>query len=159
VLPGNKVQITGYYRGNDRAADGIVAVKRANGEFLGQRGVMDEKGNYVFSYEQAENLEVEVTHDGHKTTVTIAAKELNDAGRPLANEERGASFTFADEFPLWQILAGVSLVLALAAFYLSLRTGQRLRELKRLAGPTFTAAPPATGTPRPVELPTGPAQG
>jgi hypothetical protein len=159
VLPGNKVQVTGYYRGNDWAADAIVAVYRPNGDLLGQRGVMDEKGNYAFSYQHAEDLKVVVTHDGHSQTVNITGKELSEAAAPLAIEGPGSRFTPVEEFPLWQIVAGLSLVLALAAFYLSLRTAQRLRELQRLTTPTITPAPPATGTPRPMELPTGPAPG
>jgi hypothetical protein len=165
VLPENKVRVTSFYGPDDWAADGIVAVYRPNGQLLAERGVLNDKGVYIFSYRQAEDLKVVVTHDGHSKMVTIAAKELGNAEAPQA----------AEEFPLWQIVAGLSLVLALAAFYQSVRTAQRVRELQRLSlPPVFLTQPPpaqpvhqtavtaarsATEIPRPATLPTAPAPG
>jgi hypothetical protein len=174
VLPGNKVQISSFYGVDDFAADGIVAVYRANGELLGERGVLNEKGIYIFSYQLAEDLKVVVTHEGHSKTATIAAKELSDRA-PAATISPDVSAEQALPFPVWEIVAGLSFVLAVTAFYLSVRTAWRVRELQRHYLPplfltqappngpgqntAITAAPPATGTLLPKELPTGPAPG
>jgi hypothetical protein len=186
VLPGQRVQILGYYGPDDFAEDAIVAVYRPDGRQLGERGVMNAKGVYVFSFREVEDLKVFVTHDGHKKELPIPAAELAKSAPPapkVDNPQAAASGPLANgnspdqevQFPLWEIVAGLSLVLALAALYLSARTAQRVRELQRLALPPLvltpappalpapktavTAVPPATGTPRPRTLPTGPAPG
>jgi hypothetical protein len=172
VLPGNKVQIKAYYKpGNDSAVDAIVRVYRPDGQLLREPGVIDEKGFFVFSYQRAENLHVEVAQDGHLGKADISADKLTNA--PPVMPEHG-SVPESSAPPVWELVAGLSLVLAAAAFFLSVRMAQRLRALEKRAAPPFslalppsppqlstaiTAAPAATGTPRPTTLPTGPAPG
>jgi hypothetical protein len=166
VLPGNKVQVTSYCVPGDWAADGIVAVFKQDGQLLGQRGVLDDKGRYVFQYAQAEDLKVVVTYDGHSKEVHIAAKELSDVGSGNA-QEQSPDRAEADRFPVWEIVAGLSLLLAVSAFCLSVRTAQRLREIQQLYKMTIspvpntaiTAAPPAAEKPRPTVFPTAQAPG
>jgi hypothetical protein len=160
--------------GGDWAAEAEVTVYRADGQLLGKPGVLDDRGKYVFQYEKAEELKVVVAQDGHRKELKISAKELGApeqaAAPPAAPQETAPPV----HYPVWELVAGLSFVLAAAAFYLSVRTARRVRELQRLSLPpllitpppnvpppntAFTAAPPATGTPRPKALPTGPNPG
>jgi hypothetical protein len=141
VLPGNKVQIESFFQGGSPAVDGIVRVYRPDGSLLQPPGVLDEKGFYVFSYSRAEDLKVKVSCDEHAKEITIPASELTNAP---PNTEPAPDR--AEPSHLAEILAGLSLILALAAFYLSVRTAARL------------PITPAPEKPPPAPLPTGPGQ-
>lgn len=153
MLPGKRIQINGFYGIDDWAADAVVKVYRADGQLLREAGVMDEKGVFVFPYARAEDLKVVVLHDGHTKEITIPARELNDAGSAATP----AAAVDEPRLPLLEIVVGISLLLALASFYLSARTLRRLRALEERAGITATAE--AADKPHPTALPTGQAPG
>jgi hypothetical protein len=166
VLPGNRVQVSSFYRKNDVAALAIVNVYRANGQLLREAGVMDEKGVFIFSYQQAEDLKIVVLHDGHRGEKAIPANELTQA-EPTASADRQSSID-EERIPVVEILAGIGLVMALAALYLSWRTSRRLDALEQAmpgvalaptADSPATAGPGLTGIPRPAAPPTDPAPG
>jgi hypothetical protein len=145
VLPGNKIQIESFFQGGSPAVDGIVRVYRPDGSLLCPPGVTDDKGFYVFSYTKAEDLRVKVSCDEHAKEITIALSELSEAAPDRSEPSH-----------LAEILAGLSFILALAAFYLSARTASRLRKLQPPpANPNLVAA----DKPPPATLPTGPTPG
>ena len=142
VLPGNQVQVEGFFQGGAPAVDGIVRVYRPDGSLLCPPGVLDEKGLYTFSYTKAEDLKVKVSLEEHVKEKLIPAQELTDA--PPAERTEPSR--------LAEMLAGLSLILALAAFWISLRNAARLRAVQATAAVSSQAAE----TPRPAALPTGP---
>src|SRR5262245_40392564 len=84
VLPGNRVRIVASCAKDDFAADGIVRVYRSNNELLLPASVLDEKGSFSFWYPKAEDLTVEIRHDGHLKRLYIPAGRLADADNSTA---------------------------------------------------------------------------
>ncbi len=141
-LPGNKVQVHCFMGGGSPAVDAVVEVRRPDGSLLGPKGVIDEHGYYVFSYERAEDLKVRVSDGEHAKEEVIPAAKLTNAPPPPEPPEPSR---------LPEILAGISLILALAAFWLGLRNASRLRALQQTAVTT-----PARETAHPAPLPIAP---
>jgi hypothetical protein len=149
VLPGQKVQVSCRYKAIPKsipAEEARVRVYRPNDEILAQ-GKTDEKGNFVFSYDYAEPLRVEVYHEGHRAEVAIDApllatnrnsKQEQNSSSPseenFQNKQAQSSSSPSEEnYQEWikQILIGVGFLLALGAFILSLRNAKQVRELQR----------------------------
>jgi hypothetical protein len=151
VLPDNQVQIQAYFQKGAPAVDGIVRVYRSDGTMLVRPGVLDEHGVFTFFYSRVENLKVNVTCDGHSRDEDISATELTN---PAQNTSSGTDQP--EPSRLAEILAGISMILALAAFYLSVRTAARLRRLP--SPPHAVVTPQAADRPPPAELPTVPVQ-
>jgi hypothetical protein len=153
VLQGNQVRIESFFQGGSPAVDGIVRVYRADGSLLHPPGVIDDKGFYLFFYKDAENLKVRVSCDEHAKEVSIPAVELINAD-PVTDVEPDR----AEPSRLAEILAGLSLILALAAFYMSVKTAARLRTcMGQGALPARPITPAPEKLPR-APLPTGPGQ-
>jgi hypothetical protein len=153
VLPGNQIRIESFFQGGSPAVDGIVRVYRPDGTLLGPPGVLDDKGVYTFAYKKAEDLKVKVSCDEHAKEITILAAELTDAAPAVRDV-----LDRAEPSHLAEILGGISLILAAAALYLSVRTAARLRKLE----PQPARSPPtlpAADRPPPATLPTGPTPG
>jgi hypothetical protein len=153
VLPGNQIRIESFFQGGSPVVDGIVRVYRPDGTLLGPPGVLDDKGVYIFAYKKAENLKVKVSCDEHAKEITIPAAELTDSAA-VASEVLDR----AEPSHLAEVLGGISLILAAAALYLSVRTAARLRKLE----PQPARSPPtlpAADRPPPATLPTGPTPG
>ena len=146
VLPGNRVQVESWYDGTRAVPEGAdVYVYRYNGDLLTQ-GKLDAHGMYVFSFSQAERLQVVVSAgDGHAAKLWLTEQDLRagqqtaqgrDAGdAPLPSSVREAEFPFKD------LLYGVGFLLAAAAFVLSWRNARRLQALEQQARLTSTPAP------------------
>jgi hypothetical protein len=148
VLLGNQIQIESFFQGGSPAIDGIVRIFRPDGSLLAPPAVLDERGLYVFSYQKAETLRVRVSCDEHAKEIVIPASELTDA-----RAESVPTLDRTEPSHSAEILAGFSLILALAAFYLSVRTAARLRTLHA----TQVSSPMPTqscehGTLRPADL-------
>jgi hypothetical protein len=124
VQPGNQIQIEAFFQGGSPAIDGIVRIFRPDGSLLAPPAVVDDRGFYVFSYQKAETLRVRVSCDEHAKEIVIPASVLTDA-----HTESGPALDRTEPSHLGEILAGFSLILALAAFYLSVRTAARLRTI------------------------------
>jgi hypothetical protein len=128
VLPGRKVRVEAWFETGDAPYGAKVRVYRADGALLfPEPGQLDNEGAYVFPYEKAERLKVVISAgEGHRKILTIPAAELSV---PTTAETSGRER--AGEFPLKDLLLGITLLLALAAFVLSLRNARRLRDLSR----------------------------
>jgi hypothetical protein len=137
VLPGRKVQVEAWYETGDAPKGAKVRVYRADGSPLFREpGEMDSRGEYVFPYDKAENLKVVISAgEGHRKELRIPAAELSGPGPAPAGDPQGPAATSvrerAREFPFKDLLLGVTFVLALGAFVLSLRNARRLRDRAR----------------------------
>jgi hypothetical protein len=116
-----KVQIDSWFSDDSRPKGAPVQVYRvADGELLTE-GQLDDQGAFVFLAE-AEPLRVVVdAGEGHRKELTV------DLTQPMPVPERKT------EVPVKEVLLGVGLLLAAAAFVLSLRNARQLRELSRRA--------------------------
>jgi hypothetical protein len=137
VLPGRKVQVEAWFETGDAPKGAKVRVYRADGSPLfPEPGELNAGGEYVFPYEKAEHLRVVITAGaGHRKELTIPAAALSGPGPAPASASQGAEATpareRAREFPVKDLLLGITFLLALGAFVLSLRNARRLRDLPR----------------------------
>lgn len=156
VLAGNKVQVEGWYNSptnSHAAADAEVQAFGPGGQVLAE-GRLDAKGFFTFLYQGMEPLKVVVYQAGHRGEVTIPASALaqtsagtpppatdNAATVPTSSSRGGpASITISSadrDSQEWlkSALIGIAFLLAVAAFVLSIRNAQRLRELTRKEKP------------------------
>jgi hypothetical protein len=113
------VRVRAWYETGDAPEKGTATVLRADGSTLAE-GPLDAEGNFTFRYAQAEDLRVRLAAPGgHRAELRISAAEL-----------AGAAPAHPDPRARWRDLAvGVSFVLALGSFVLSLRTHRRVREI------------------------------
>src|SRR5262249_16586198 len=118
-----------------------LQVFRAGDRLLAE-GITDKNGIYVFSFTDPEALRVVIAAGlGHRKEISISADVL---GRAVSQTEypipssSGRAETTAVAVPLTDhgsealikdVLIGVSFLLALAAFALSLRNARKLRDL------------------------------
>jgi hypothetical protein len=110
----------------DAPKDAKVKVLRADGTVLTE-GKTDADGRFTFTYEQPEPLRVVVTaDDGHRCELRITEKAFG-VGAVGAVDDRPVPPTGVT---LRDVVAGVALLLAAAAFVMSWRNARRLRELK-----------------------------
>jgi nickel transport protein len=137
VLPGRKVQVEAWFETGEAAKGAKVRIYRADGSPLfSEPGELDARGEYIFPYEKAENLKVVISAgEGHRKELTIPAAELSGPGPTPASAPQGPEETSARErareFPFKDLLLGITFLLALGAFVLSLRNARRLRDLPR----------------------------
>jgi nickel transport protein len=126
VLPGGKVQIESWYDiTGDSPVGAEVKVFWADGQVLTE-GRLDERGLFVFAFPQAEPLKVVISAGGgHRKELTIPAEALTAAPASVSQADRRSRVEIRD------VLAGVALLLAVAAFALSWRNARELRHLKR----------------------------
>jgi hypothetical protein len=129
-----KIQVEGWYSDDRRPKGATVQVYRtADGQLLTE-GRMNADGVFVF-FADPEPLRVVVdAGEGHRKELAIEAGD-RDVSAPLAATPRDTGL------PVKDVLLGVALLLAVAAFGLSLRNARRLRELN--AGRIRAATPDA----------------
>lgn len=128
LLPGQQVRVEGWYSAaGDRqpAEQARVRVLRPDGQLLVE-GRLDAAGVFTFSYEQVEPLRVVLAHSGHRAEVTILEEDMS----PPVSSSR------SEEGWLKDVLLGVSFLLALAAFVLSVRNARLLRRLPESREPS-----------------------
>lgn len=148
MLPGHKVVVESWFdlTGDSPAAAAVTVYRQPDGAVLTE-GKLDEKGLFVFTYSQRENLRVVVSAaGGHRKELEIAAAELTgddsatpavgmDASRaPSAPTLNASPEPFADRtsrIAIKDVLLGVALLLALGAFGLALSNARKLRALKQ----------------------------
>jgi hypothetical protein len=148
MLPGQKVQVSCRYKVIPRSIPAMgarVRVYRRDDTLLVQ-GETDEQGRFVFAPERAEHLRVEAYQEGHRAEVQIDAgflsstkegdqdeKTVPPANRSPPKKNQENSQPPEENFREWirEILVGVGFLLALGAFFLSLRNAKHLRELRR----------------------------
>lgn len=129
VLVGRRVQVEGWFDLTGESPVGAnVRVWRSDGRLLAE-GQMDDKGSYVFAFDEADELKVQVSAAGHAKEFRIPKEALRGPGAsaeaPAPFADRSARVGVAD------VAAGVGFILALASFVLAVRNSRRLRELER----------------------------
>jgi cobalt/nickel transport system permease protein len=128
----HQIQIESYYETDEIPQEATARVYRENGSVLAE-GSLDEKGRFVFRYDRAENLRVEVNAPGgHRAELHIPREKLEARpgapaapaaeGKPPAEERGGERFR--------DLAVGVSLVLSVAAFLLSVRNSWQLHRMR-----------------------------
>lgn len=136
VLPEQRVRVEGWYDAPGKphpAQQATVQVFRADGQVL-TAGQLDAEGKFTFAYEKAETIRVVVVQTGHRGEVTIPAEKLGAASAADPKKEEEIPVIASSTAPTpyeWikDVVVGVSFLLALAAFVLSVRNARRLREL------------------------------
>ncbi len=130
MLPGGKVRVEAWFETGDAPHGAKVRVYRADGSpLLPEPGELDKDGAYVFAYEKAEPLKVVISGEGHRKELLIPAAELSSPG--TSPPDGGPARERGHEFPIKDLLLGITFLLALAAFVLSLRNARRLRDSRR----------------------------
>jgi hypothetical protein len=146
VLPNGRILVYCWYNGalkQSPARGAEVEVRRAGGEPI--RGTTDDEGCFTFSYDRAEEMTIVVRQAGHVNHPfdVVQVDELGDSSPsvtdPSTSGEVAAAATHlqkaADDSSrqaLKDLLLGVSLIFAAAAFVMSLRNARRLRDIQRL---------------------------
>jgi len=145
VLPGQKVQVEGWFSKSDVPRGAKVQVFRSNGQLLTE-GKLDDQGIFVFSFNEVEEFKVVVNAGaGHREEMQISAASLTKVTGPKEKKPAPSDETGEDPssrtpradrsspISIKDVLLGIGLLLALAAFVLSLRNAQKLRELKKVS--------------------------
>jgi cobalt/nickel transport system permease protein len=140
VRPDGQVQVESWFDVGGKAPTGAkVQVFRPDGALL-REGSLDEQGIFVFAPREAENLKVVVSAGaGHRAEFVISRDKLRQQAAEGSIKPAGVGTSPAPTplidrsypFPYKEILSGFGFLLGLAAFVMSLRNMQHLRELKR----------------------------
>jgi hypothetical protein len=138
VLPGHKVSVESWFDlTGDSPVGASVVVYKTGGDVL-TSGELDKEGLFVFAYAHSEPLRIVVSAGaGHRKELLISAAELpgKDAvpsspaatapNGPLPRADRSSRVDVKD------VLLGLGLLLAVAAFALALGNARKLRALDR----------------------------
>lgn len=131
VLANGQVKIEGWFDPGDHPMKGAKVQVFRPGRQLLVEGRMDDKGEFVFRYREAEPLDVIVNGGaGHRAELMIPGDKLGENAALIV--EKDAPRT--DRPSAWRerfkdALLGVAFLLALGAFVLSWRNGRKLRQL------------------------------
>jgi hypothetical protein len=128
-FPRRMVRVESWFDNGQTPKTGEVEVSAEGGEVL-VKGRLSSQGLFVFDAPEGGPFQVVVeAGEGHRAEVAIRPDELvvaqappTDAAPPPSHEE---------PFPVKDVVTGVGLLIALAAFFLSLRNARNIRELKR----------------------------
>jgi cobalt/nickel transport system permease protein len=146
VLSDRRVQVQSFFPGGYPPRDATVKVMRPDKSVLAE-GDLDEKGLFVFHFDQAEDLSVVIraaagTIDEHTSLFTIPAKDLTlsesdwttrESPAPGASDEKAPLVVGEDPWlaNLKDALIGIGFLLATAAFVLSFRNARRLQAVTK----------------------------
>jgi len=131
IRPDGKVQVESWFdpTGNS-ARHARVKILRADDTVL-HEGFTDSQGVYVFSREGVAALKIVVSAgEGHRAETDIPGKDIAPTGKP-EEEATTSTVPVLDRRPresLKDILTGITFVLALGAFILSVQNARRLRQ-------------------------------
>ena len=140
VLPGQRIAIESWFDlTGESPAEATVCVYRQAGDSLLAQGKADDKGLFVFTFSQVEPLRIVVSAPGgHRKELEIPATELTPA--PAASSSSDSSSPAQDVRPfadrstrisVKDVLLGLALLLALAAFALALRNARKLQAFRQ----------------------------
>jgi cobalt/nickel transport system permease protein len=121
-----RVRVEGWYETGDAPKKARAKVLREDGTVLAE-GALDANGVFVFTYEKAEPLRVQVeAPGGHRAECKLSAEELGGsspvpAGPPTPSGEPRSRWR--------DLVVGLGFLLALAAFVLSWLNARQLRRL------------------------------
>jgi nickel transport protein len=143
VLPDQRVQIESWFDQGGIPQGARVVIYRPDNQIVAE-GALNADGIFAFTYTQAEPLKVVVeAGGGHRKEFYILrddlAKGLPVAPMATTAAEKPEGFDAplmplvdrSSRISIKDILLGIGFVLAVAAFVLSIRNGQRLRNLER----------------------------
>ncbi len=142
LLPDRQVRIESWFDLGGTPRGAKVQVFRPGSRLLAE-GQLDDKGCFVFRFEEAEPLQVVVSAGaGHRKSFVIPREDLEQAGGTLGATDDSAApranlilhtkddgATLRERFK--DALIGISFLLALGAFLLSWRNGRRLKSLQQ----------------------------
>jgi hypothetical protein len=125
VQKDHTVTVESWFETGDTPKKATVQVLRADGSLLAEGPLNEETGKFVFKYEQPEPLRVVVVAPGgHRAEVKL----FEGTAPPPPSS------------PIRDLLLGLALLLALAAFALSIANARKLRRLtERVAAPPAPA--------------------
>lgn len=124
-----QVRIESYFDDGKTPQSATVEVRRPDGRLLA-KGPVDEKGRFIFAFDEAEPLEVTVNAGaGHQTSFVIPREDLEKntaraAQRPIPARD---SYDALRE-QIKDALVGVSFLFSGAALLLSWRTSRRMQQ-------------------------------
>lgn len=135
-----QVRIESYFDDGRIPQSATVEVRRPDGRLLAE-GRLDRQGYFVFTFDEAESLQVTINAGaGHRKLFPIPREHLEHTVKP--SHEDAAKSAAGKSFPAREAgdalreqvkdaLIGVSFLLSLAAFLLSWRTNRRLRRSEK----------------------------
>jgi cobalt/nickel transport system permease protein len=128
VLAGRQVRIESYFDDGKTPQAATVEVRRSDGQLL-TKGPVDGKGCFVFTFDEAEPLEVTIhAGAGHRKSFVIPRQQLEQStAAPVQGPFPGRETQDIWREQIKDVLIGVSFLLSVAAFFLSWRTSRRLR--------------------------------
>lgn len=128
LVVNRQVRIESYFDDGKTPQSAIVEVRRPDGRLLAT-GPVDDKGCFVFAYDEAEPLEVTINAGaGHRKSFVIPREHLGQASqKPFPGRESRDAL----REQIKDALIGVSFLLSVAAFLLSWRTSRRLRRSEK----------------------------
>ncbi len=139
-FPRRMVRIESWFDNGDIPKTGQVEVFADSGELL-IKGRLSSQGLFLFDAPEGGGLRVMIdAGQGHGKELAIRPEELiaaRVANPPPGEETRPPTANdpsppqHEQPFPIKDVLAGVGLLVAVAAFVLSLRNARALRELRR----------------------------
>ncbi len=139
VLKDRKVRVEAWFPSGGPARGARVQVLRPDGQLLTE-GKTNEVGIFVFSFDEVQSLQIVISDGaGHRKDLSLSKQHLAQpisspsGDRPtLQTEEPDKPVILANRdssLPTKDIVIGISFLLAVAAFFLSVRNARRLREL------------------------------
>jgi nickel transport protein len=128
-FPRRMVRVETWFDNDQTPKTGHVEVSREGGEVL-IKGRLSSQGLFLFDAPDGGPLQVVVeAGEGHRAEVAIRPEELLVA--QAAPPDVTPSPAHEEPFPVKDIILGVGLLIALAAFFLSLRNARSIRELRQ----------------------------
>jgi hypothetical protein len=131
LLPRRMVRVESWFDNGDIPKTGQVEVFSDSGELL-VKGRLSSQGLFLFDAPEGQGLRVKVdAGEGHGKELAIRPEELIAALPPESTAPAEPSPAHEQPFPIKDVLAGGGLLIAVAAFVLSLRNARAIRELRR----------------------------
>ena len=129
-VEGNRVRVEAYYPLDGSPALGAsVRVVDSEGNLIAE-GKTDASGAFTFVCEKKVGLVVEVEHGPHRATATVGeepspTQKEGTKGRPISSGRK-------ESYPFTRVFSGVSVILSLTAFMLSVLSWKRTKRLEDL---------------------------
>jgi cobalt/nickel transport system permease protein len=125
VVANRQVRIESYFDDGKTPQSATVEVRRPDGRLLA-KGPVDDKGCFVFDFDEAEPLEVTINAGaGHRKAFVIPREHL---GQAVEGPFPGRESRDALREQIKDALVGISFLLSVAAFLLSWRASRRMRQ-------------------------------
>lgn len=132
LVVGRQVRIESYFDDGRTPYSATVEVRRLDGRLLA-KGLVDDKGCFIFTFDEAEPLQVTINAGaGHQKTFCIPREHLAQASVQGPFPGREAHDALREQIK--DVLIGVSFLFSLAAFLLSWRRSRRVQRSEKGSG-------------------------